>query len=284
MTVPMRTIPGTTGSRARPTIRTSPRPASRDQRALLATLMLARGTPMLAMGSELGHTQGGNNNAYAQDNETAWLDWANADQGLIDWTSHLLRIRRDHAVLRDDRFLTGSPFDDGPYPDVEWRDAAGHIMTGDEWHASGRDTLVMTLAGTRQDADTMDRICVILHRGTSETQLIPPPPRGGHAWRRIADTATDVPATAASDEADDTRVAPRSVVVLTEVPSAARGRAVIDPKLLDRLSHAAGIAPEWWDVSGRRTIVSDETRRALLAAMRLPAEYRRAKHAIRCAG
>ena len=52
-------------------------------RALLATLLLARGTPMLAMGDELGRSQGGNNNAYAQDNETTWLDWAKADRSLI---------------------------------------------------------------------------------------------------------------------------------------------------------------------------------------------------------
>ena len=51
----------------------------KDQRNLLASLLLARGTPMLSMGAELGQTQAGNNNAYAQDNETAWLDWSGAD-------------------------------------------------------------------------------------------------------------------------------------------------------------------------------------------------------------
>jgi glycogen operon protein len=76
----------------------------RDQRALMATLLLSRGTPMLTAGDELGRTQRGNNNAYAQDNETTWLDWANADGALIDFVSQLAQLRRAHPAISADRF------------------------------------------------------------------------------------------------------------------------------------------------------------------------------------
>jgi glycogen debranching enzyme GlgX/4-alpha-glucanotransferase len=276
----------------------------RDQRALLATLLLARGTPMLAMGAELGHSQDGNNNAYAQDNPTAWLDWAAADAGLLTWTRHLLRIRREYAVLHDDRFLTGrfltgAPDDASPLPDVVWTDATGAIMTPAGWQASDGNTLVMTLAG---DGEAAERASVVLHRGPASTRVVLPSPRVGHDWLLLADSACgegadhDPPVAATvtagprpSPEASQdggsrersvtgpiiagstVTAAARSVLVLAEQSRQSGGRGPADPALLDRLARAAGIAPEWWDVDGKRTIVSDDTRRALLAAMRLPA-------------
>ena len=68
---------------------------ARLQRALLASLLLAQGTPMLAAGAELGQTQRGNNNAYCQDNETSWIDWDGADPALIDFTARLVALRRE---------------------------------------------------------------------------------------------------------------------------------------------------------------------------------------------
>ena len=325
----------------------------RDQRALLATLLLARGTPMLAMGAELGHSQGGNNNAYAQDNPTSWLDWAAADAGLLAWTSRLLRIRREHAVLRGDRFMTGAPNDASLLPDVAWTDAAGEIMPPAGWQAPDGNTLVMTLTGgdelggaadahpvmagegrpsttfSRASGKVVDgrlspamtgwavdrapldalisrrRVSVILHRGLQPIQVVLPPPRTGHDWHLLADSTADespdhdppAPVVAApvvtgmtvtGPEVDppvggertvigpivtgpNVTIAARSVLVLVEQPRQPRGRTAADPALLDRLAQAAGIAPEWWDVDGNRTSVSDDTRRALLAAMRLPA-------------
>src|SRR4029079_1717048 len=92
-----------------------------DVRTLLATLLLSRGTPMLAMGDELGRTQHGNNNAYAQDNVETWIDWDNADDALSTFTAHLIDLRRRHRALFVDRWLTGAPIDDRGIPDVEWR-------------------------------------------------------------------------------------------------------------------------------------------------------------------
>src|SRR6185312_12259350 len=84
-----------------------------DVRALLATLFLSRGTVMLTAGDEFGRTQNGNNNAYAQDNETTWLDWNRADNSLIDFVASLAKLRVAHPALTCDRFLTGKPGVDG---------------------------------------------------------------------------------------------------------------------------------------------------------------------------
>jgi glycogen debranching enzyme GlgX/4-alpha-glucanotransferase len=273
----------------------------RDQRALLATLILSRGTPMLAMGSEFGHSQGGNNNVYAQDNVTAWLDWGKADKGLIAWTRNLLRIRHDHAVLRGDRFLTGAPCDVSLFPDVDWRDASGQAMTPEAWRDPDGNTLVVTLAGAAETKDATDRVSVILHRGQANARVTLTPPRAGYAWCVVADSGantSDGPenmqdpvrhpetrvrtgsgSTEPSSDAESgsiviepaIAVAARSVIVLVERPRGPRRQIAADPALLDRLARAAGIAPEWWDADRRRTVVSDDTRRALLAAMRLPA-------------
>ncbi len=259
---------GAEGPSVDPAIRAA---RARDQRALLATLILARGTPMLAMGSEFGKSQGGNNNAYAQDNETAWLEWEAADEGLLEWTRHLLKIRSAHPVLCGDRFLTGAPFDLGLLPDVEWRDAAGQIMSEAAWNAPDATTLVMTLAGASETDDATDRVAVILHRGQNEVSVKVPTARAGYRWHLTADSAgTDVPADRLGSDPIVT-VSTRSVVVLAEYPEKPPHQLAVDPALVDRLAEAAGIAPEWWDVSGRRTIVSRDTRLSLLSAMRLPA-------------
>ena len=163
----------------------------RDQRALLATLILARGTPMLTMGSEFGHSQDGNNNAYAQDNPIAWLDWASADAGLLDWTRQLLRIRWDHPLFRGNRFLTGASFDFSALPDVEWRDAQGRLMTPAAWQAAGGNTLVMILAGASGTDAGTDRVAVALHRGPTDTSLVLPSARIGHDWYLIADSSAE---------------------------------------------------------------------------------------------
>ena len=112
---------------------------ARQARALLGTLLLSRGVPMLLAGDELGRTQGGNNNAYCQDNATSWLDWEAADTGLIDYTRWLLAFRRAHPVLCRDRFLA-----DPGYP--VWFTPAGRAMTDADWQ-SGRRSVAIYIDG-----------------------------------------------------------------------------------------------------------------------------------------
>src|SRR5690606_13317818 len=83
------------------------RSRKRDVAALLATLFLSRGTPLMQQGDEMFRTQKGNNNAYAQDNEIAWLDWQNADDTLIDLTARLIAFRKAHPAIHHDHWLTG---------------------------------------------------------------------------------------------------------------------------------------------------------------------------------
>ena len=104
------------------------------KRNLLATLMLSQGVPMLLAGDELGHTQGGNNNAYAQDNETTWIDWQGADTELTAFVARLTALRRRFPVLRQRRFLHARPRPADGLPDVIWRRADGAVPTAQDWH------------------------------------------------------------------------------------------------------------------------------------------------------
>ncbi|TNL14211.1 glycogen debranching enzyme [Kosakonia cowanii] len=98
-----------------------------SQHALLATLLLSQGTPMLLAGDEMGHSQHGNNNAYCQDNVLTWLDWRQADQGLIDFTAALIKARSHIAALTDDAWWEEG---DG---NVAWLNQHGRPLTPQEW-------------------------------------------------------------------------------------------------------------------------------------------------------
>jgi len=115
----------------------------RDIRALLATLFVSHGTPMLTAGDEFGRTQGGNNNAYAQDNEITWLDWENADGALVDYVASLSAFRRAHPALRSDDFLTGDRI--GGLKDVMWLRPDGLEMSSRDWNEPDGSTLGMFL-------------------------------------------------------------------------------------------------------------------------------------------
>ncbi|OYW98871.1 MAG: glycogen debranching enzyme, partial [Rhizobiales bacterium 32-66-8] len=115
----------------------------RDVRALLATLFLSRGVPLLQQGDEMFRTQHGNNNAYAQDNEITWLDWENGDGDLVDFVAALTKFRKAHATLTHDHFLTGQ--DKGGGRDVVWLHPDGREMNAGDWGYSGASVLGMHL-------------------------------------------------------------------------------------------------------------------------------------------
>lgn len=106
----------------------------RVQRALLASVLLSQGTPMLAAGAELGHTQQGNNNAYCQDNALSWLDWTNADQALLDYVVWVAELRRRYLPLRN-AWYHGLRAEPGAH-DLEWLVPEGGRLEGDDWHRS----------------------------------------------------------------------------------------------------------------------------------------------------
>lgn len=122
---------------------------SRMQRALLASALLSQGTPMLAAGDELGHTQQGNNNPYCQDNDITWIDWANADQTLIDYTAHLLTLRRESLLFAPHWYRRGPS-------DLDWLNKDALPLRSEEWH----DTHARVLG------------CLISHPGRANTPLL----------------------------------------------------------------------------------------------------------------
>jgi glycogen operon protein len=225
-----------------------------DVRALLATLLTARGTPMLAMGDEGGRSQGGNNNAYAQDNATSWLDWVKLDQDLVDFTARLIAARHAHPALHATAPLTGLPCPETGLPDVEWRHPEGHALRPEDWGGSRALVAVLALGE--------DRVAIAVNGGDEARALRPPRPRWGFRWQVLA----------ASLPGGSDALPPRSVLLLAEQPALPRRAEAPDAALLGRLAQAAGIAPHWHDLTGREHEVPEATLRAVLTALRLPAE------------
>ena len=111
---------------------------ARQQRNLLVTLLLSQGVPMLLHGDELGRTQEGNNNTYAQDSELSWIDWKRADTPLVEFVAAVVQLRRQHPTFRRARFFDGRPVrreEGAPLPDIEWHRPDGSTMSPDDWDA-----------------------------------------------------------------------------------------------------------------------------------------------------
>ena len=153
---------------------------------LLATMMLSQGTPMLLAGDELGHTQGGNNNAYAQDNETTWIDWAKGDAKLTRFVARLIALRRAHPVLSQRRFLHARARPEDGLPDVIWRKADGLAPDSGFWHDPAFRCLCVELRMSAEGLPDPDAVFAVFNGG-GETRLTLPltAPR----WRLILDTS-----------------------------------------------------------------------------------------------
>ena len=123
---------------------------ARRVRAMLTTLFLSQGVPMLLAGDELGRTQRGNNNAYCQDNEISWLDWSAIDDELLSFVARLSKLRHRHPVFRRRRFFEGQPVrgdgGDGE-PDIAWYTPAGARMSDNDWQVGYARTLAVFLNG-----------------------------------------------------------------------------------------------------------------------------------------
>jgi glycogen operon protein len=116
-----------------------------QKRNLLATLFLSQGVPMMLGGDELGNSQGGNNNAYCQDNEISWVDWHRQDPELVAFVSKMIALRRSRSALSRPEFLTGARNPLGQ-PDVLWYGADGKRMTQEEWNKPHVKCLTVLLA------------------------------------------------------------------------------------------------------------------------------------------
>jgi len=120
---------------------------SRQQRNFMATLLLSQGVPMLLGGDEIGRTQRGNNNAYCQDDEISWYDWAQADQSLLQFTRSLLRLRQRHPVFCRRRWFQGRPIHGSGVSDIGWFTPGGTEMSEEDWRAGFAKSLGVFLNG-----------------------------------------------------------------------------------------------------------------------------------------
>ncbi|WP_104101574.1 glycogen debranching protein GlgX [Arthrobacter sp. 08Y14] len=123
---------------------------ARQQRNFLATLLLSQGVPMIAHGDELGRTQEGNNNTYAQDSELSWIDWENMDTPLLEFTAAVNTLRAEHPTFRRRRFFDGRPVRRGEgeaLPDIVWLAEDGSPMTQDDWDTPVSRSLGVFLNG-----------------------------------------------------------------------------------------------------------------------------------------
>jgi isoamylase len=135
-------------------------------RALLTTLLVSQGTPMLLACDELGRSQGGNNNAYCQDNEISWIDWTNIDESLLEFVTRLIGLRRSHPALRQDRWL-GPHARDGGRP-VEWLRPDGAAMRVEDWHAQGERALVVYIG------EPDDPLLLLFNAGDMNVEFVLP--------------------------------------------------------------------------------------------------------------
>jgi isoamylase len=200
---------------------------ARQARAMLTTLLLSFGMPMLLGGDELGRTQGGNNNAYCQDNEISWIDWSAVDTDLLSFVRGLVTLRRSHPVFRRRRFLTGIEASE-----LGWFTPAGTPMTPADWDDGSALALGVYLDGsdapdTGPDGQPLldDDFLVLVNAWWEPLTFTIGDCRAGLEW--VAEIDSFDPASVGSADApqrqagDRVTVGPRSVLVLRG-PRAAR--------------------------------------------------------------
>ncbi|WP_433586780.1 glycogen debranching protein GlgX [Microbacterium hydrocarbonoxydans] len=172
---------------------------ARQQRNFLATLLLSQGVPMISHGDELGRTQGGNNNGYAQDNETTWIDWGAADTPLIEFTAALTRLRSAHPIFRRSRFFNGRPVrvaDGERVPDVVWLRPDAVTMQPEDWDSGFGRAIGMFLngQGIRERDERGQPVAdlnflVYFNSGDDPVEVTLPDERHGVSWDVVVDTA-----------------------------------------------------------------------------------------------
>ena len=188
---------------------------------------------MLLAGDEMGRTQLGNNNAYCQDNEVSWVDWAAAgkQQDLIDFTCALSELRRAHPVFRRRRFFSGQAAtargERGGLQDIVWLTPGGRQMTDSDWHTGYARSLGVFLNGDaitepdpRGEAVRDQSFLLLFNAHREPVTFVLPGRRLGEAWEVLADTATaaggDHRTLRAGASVD---LAGRSMIVLGAIPA-----------------------------------------------------------------
>ncbi len=177
--------------------------AAREQqkRNILATLLLSQGVPMLLGGDEIGRTQGGNNNGYAQDNEISWYDWnlTDDDRSLLEFTRHLIRIFHAHPVLHRRRFFQGRRIRGSSVKDLTWFGPDGREMSDAQWQGSSVHTIGLRMAGDAIDEPgprgerIVDDSLLLILNADDQPHDFRLPNKARHGWELVMDTSSPVP-------------------------------------------------------------------------------------------
>ena len=176
----------------------------RLRRSFLATLAFSQGVPMLAHGDELGRTQLGNNNAYAQDNELTWVNWDLTDEQkeLLAYTQQLIALRQAYPVLRRRHFFRGEAVAGSDHKDVTWMRSDGQELTDVDWRNADAHVLGMLIDGAATDevderglAVNGDTLLIVMNAGDMPVTFTLPaldgPDGGENIWVIMVDTARD---------------------------------------------------------------------------------------------
>ena len=194
---------------------------ARQQRNFLATLFLSQGIPMLLSGDEAGRSQGGNNNAYGQDNELSWFDWETQDGSLVAFTTRLVDLRRAHPVFRRRRWFQGRPLHGADVADLAWFRPDGTEMTDDDWESGFAKSVAVFLNGdaiptcdARGQRVLDDSFLVLFNAYHDNLDFALPPERFGEGWVKVLDTADELTEGDQFKAGDAVTVTARSVALL----------------------------------------------------------------------
>ncbi len=208
-----------------------------QQRNFLATLMLSQGVTMLLGGDECGRTQGGNNNAYCQDNDVSWYDWEHVDTDLLDYTKRLIALRREHPVLRRRRWFQGLPIRGSV--DLGWSKPDGTEMGDEDWDAGSTGSVGVFLNGEaitdrdRRGQRVTDDSFLLLFNAHHEAIDWTLPKQWGQYWELVTETTGPDREGEVLASSETLQVQGRSMIVLqrrgapepTPRPRPATGRA-----------------------------------------------------------
>ncbi|GAA4310032.1 glycogen debranching protein GlgX [Mucilaginibacter gynuensis] len=192
-----------------------------QKRNFFATLLLSQGVPMIVAGDEMSRTQQGNNNAYCQDNEISWLNWAAADKEMLEFTKKLIQFRKDHPIFRRRRWFQGQPVMGRGLEDIAWFLPEGTEMTEENWSHDFAKSLAVFLngkglhsVGPKGERILDDDFYIIFNASHEPIDYKLPEAKYGKIWKKIMDTSVG-DFTEETHKAEEViRVEGRSVVLL----------------------------------------------------------------------
>jgi isoamylase len=173
-----------------------------QKRNFITTLLLSQGVPMILHGDEMGRTQKGNNNVYAQDNELSWVDWAAAKDNwaLVEFTAKVAKLRHDHPVFKRRRFFSGTSLrGSGGVADIVWFTPGGTEMDDDDWDSGFAKSLGVFLNGkairspdSRGEPVVDDSFLMLFNAHDQPVEFTAPSEEFGESWLIEVDTATPI--------------------------------------------------------------------------------------------